>query len=257
MSEDSNPDISLSQLIDENEGVIKCNLIGGSIYNKICRDFRNSYVEIHDHLLRRIANDYNQLDYNELRDRYPLEVTVSKRKPRDPTKCCTAFTKKGDPCSFPRRDGSDYCGIHIKKMAKQNNEQTNPGRTYQAKNESGGADVTNVGVRQGTYQAKREDELPPSGRRSISRESTEEAAISMEDLAAERAALELDYEATVMGNQEASTEEEVSIQTFNDIEYVICQNILYHRPDGNLEELCLEDLKKAGHFNENNEPVFD
>jgi hypothetical protein len=80
---------------------------------QIKKTYRKEFSKVFDDLLANISIDFD-IPLQELTERYTPTYKFHIKKPRDPTTACLDTTKAGDPCTKTRKDGFDYCGIHLR-----------------------------------------------------------------------------------------------------------------------------------------------
>lgn len=110
---------NFSEYNSEENNKISASLVGNFFYLQGRKMMREAFVEVYDDLLSKIERDY-AIPMSELKEKYPLDVKVHRKKPRDPEYACTAFTKKGDACTNNRKPGFDFCGVHLKQNGGAN-----------------------------------------------------------------------------------------------------------------------------------------
>lgn len=220
--------VAFAELRASENNKMSINVVAGYIYTKAKKVFQESFTEIYEDLLSRIAYDY-KINLNELRERYPLEVNVSKRKPIDPANCCLAQKTKGGQCTFPRKPGRDYCGIHQKKL------------------DSGGVVPTveqpmeiNFNRSGGTYRPKREEEATPARVYKPKKDQAEA------DLPSESSETDLTVS---VDHIDENGQVDIEIEKIDGKDFIVCgQNIYFYPEDCDLSSMGLEDLTKAGHW---------
>lgn len=214
--------------LPDDEELLKVDIIAGYIFNKIKKTFETSFGEVYQNLLLKISDDYGH-DLDELREKYPFEVTVHKRKPKDPTLACLASKKNGDPCAFARKDGYDFCGVHLK--SHQTDVLDNPiserGKVKKtlnlSKTEQKGSYIPKEGdpevdfkPRRPTYEPKTEEELDNEEKRS-----------------------------SLNSSMQSDQEIEIEVEEIEDEKYLVRNRQIYFMPD-DLENIGFRDLKLAG-----------
>lgn len=221
--QEEDSEISFSDLRAEENNKISTNIVAGYIYTKAKKVFQESFTEIYEDLLSRIAHDY-KLELQELREKYPLEVSVTKRKPRDPENSCIAEKKTGGQCTMNKKAGYDYCGIHLKKYL--NNEYEQRGETSAVKS----TPVVFKNKTGGTYIPKKEKDFP----KRLSKDPSE----------AEPEETELTASLNEVSND---GEVEIEIEEIEGEQFIVCgKNVYYYPPDFDISTMSLDDLTKAG-----------
>jgi len=175
------------------------------------------FTEVYDDLLSKIEKDYG-IPLNELREKYPIDVKVHRRKPRDPLNACTALTKKGTECINNRKEPHDVCGIHL--ISKKDTNIV--GNSYETRGKST-TSTKSISKEAGNYLPKEDPKeklgpsyLPKDGNISATEDTDNEA------------------------------EAEVEVNEINGIKYLVWDKKIFHMPDNVEEELSLDDLNIAG-----------
>ena len=217
-------DTTYEQLLagQENPNALDIDIISSSFYlfaRKICKEhFHNVY----NNLLTKISNDYD-IELDELKENYPFEIKVYKKKPKDPSLQCKAPKKDGTICTNTRKEGHDYCGVHLKSK----------NAPYSERGKSNGQ------PRKGTY---------------VPREETEAEKARREELEKERL-LDIQSGGTYTPHEDNSDnqsdesapdlEVDVEIEEIEGEKYLTCGHKIFELPE-NVEGLSLEDLTLLG-----------
>jgi hypothetical protein len=98
----------------KNPNTLEMDVIAGSMYIAIRKTVKEQFRMVYTDLLTRIADDY-QIDLDELKENYPLDIKVFRKKNVEPAQRCQANNKKtSTPCQNARKQGHNYCGIHLR-----------------------------------------------------------------------------------------------------------------------------------------------
>jgi hypothetical protein len=98
----------------KNPNGLEMDVIAGSVYMSIRKTVKDQFQLVYIDLLERISEDY-QIDLDELKETYPLDIKVMRKKNVDVAHRCTSQNKKsGLPCQNSRKQGYNYCGVHLR-----------------------------------------------------------------------------------------------------------------------------------------------
>ena len=109
----------------KNPNALEMEVIAGGMYIAVRKMIKEQFRLVYLDLLERISDDY-QIDLDELKEHYPLDIKMIRKKNVDPSVRCLASNKKtSTPCQNARKQGFNYCGIHLRstKGAEENVEQ--------------------------------------------------------------------------------------------------------------------------------------
>jgi len=80
---------------------------------QIKKAYKKEFSKVFHELLTNISIDFD-ISLDELTNRYNPTYQFHLKKPRDPATACLDTTKSGDPCTKTRKEGFNYCGIHLR-----------------------------------------------------------------------------------------------------------------------------------------------
>ncbi len=217
MDADSTPKDEYNESIN-NDGSINIDIVSGIFYHNAKRLFREIFTKtLEEQKIRLIQDGVSP----ELIDKYQVKTTMHKSKPKDPSKLCIANTKKGTPCRNSRREGYDYCGIHIKGAyggnsyeSRTRNQNAYQG-TYVLKE-----DTSNN--YQPTYIVKEDPSVSNKKNIDIVKRNPEE------DLSVD----ELSDRSDDFTVSKEDTEIEANLEMINGREYIVWDTKIYDLPDG-------------------------
>lgn len=109
----------------KNPNALEMEVIAGGMYIAVRKMIKEQFRLVYLDLLERISDDY-QIDLDELKEHYPLDIKMIRKKNVDPSVRCLASNKKtSTPCQNARKQGFNYCGIHLRstKGAEENVDQ--------------------------------------------------------------------------------------------------------------------------------------
>lgn len=231
-------DEKFAEARERDQNRYSCNIVAGYIYNKASKVFKDSFTEIYEDLLNRISEDY-KIPLDELKKRYPMKVNITRKKKVDPAEACIAFTKKGHQCTFPRKDGYDYCGVHLKKIMNNPDLPVPPPNNQKATSTSYSERNRPSARTNGTYVPKSEAELEKKDRErrqelaEREKEREENRRVEAETLASEH-------------DEDEDDEVEVELEEIEGKEYLVCGvNIFNYPSDFDISTMSLGDLDKV------------
>ncbi|MEX0598387.1 MAG: hypothetical protein WD512_18005, partial [Candidatus Paceibacterota bacterium] len=107
----------------KNPNTLEMDVIAGSVYMSIRKTVKDQFQLVYIDLLERISDDY-QIDLDELKETYPLDIKVMRKKNVDAAHRCISQNKKsGLPCQNSRKQGYNYCGVHLRSKDTPTDER--------------------------------------------------------------------------------------------------------------------------------------
>jgi len=234
----------------EDPNKIEVDLVTGCFYNNMKKLVKSTFHEFYLDILTRISTDY-QIDLEELKENYPMEIKVYKKKPKDPAMCCLATIKKtGLQCGNSKKEGHNYCGVHLRSKDAPSNTYSDRGKTGPSGGARGGP---SGGAARGGGRASPKKKLNLKPSYSPREESPEESARR------EKHEVETAYQLNEDESVNESVNElkpepiedtddgvDVEVETIDGRQYIVCQRNIYHYPVGGLGDMGLEDLEFVG-----------
>jgi hypothetical protein len=109
----------------KNPNSLEMDVIAGSVYMSVRKAVKEQFKLVYTDLLERISDDY-QIDLDELKETYPLDIKVMRKKNVDAAHRCISQNKKsGLPCQNSRKQGYNYCGVHLRSKDTPTDQRRN------------------------------------------------------------------------------------------------------------------------------------